>query len=538
MKQTRLHLWLLFDVFLWLCPSTCAQEFDVGDLAIQEALGLELGDEDCSIFGEGGCQDPSLLQTKALYNKAKEDMVLSPSERDSFADRSKTEAAMSPMSFFQMGEEVHSSSVGEVRINGSSVGESNSSVGEVHMQTDVAQEVRLVAAMGDEVGAHASDASRASRSSLRSKPVEKWQAAAFDVFPGRSSKQHTEKVDRSSSSFPQGQDYEPVKEQPSVMDLIYGHPLAALAAFAITFVLAALSGWTVGMAILRCHSSARSRPTGKALQPQAPFVKTDDDPFEVLSTPSTQVMKSEACGRSPSLCSQVVADDAVVWCTPENLEELLPSVGGYDCDFAKPRTTGKPVRLKVRIEGPLPGGPGPLGLVKAPFSQRNCVHYAAGAKQVRGRDDDMLNRQAKDGVDFQVSLVGAPDVTIDVLSHEVKLTGQLCASHTTTACHSFDSAPGPWQDFLLQATAEHSLVQQPDLQKEDLRGVILEFQERVLLVGSQVIMVGELVRDASGHLFIQPWRSNCTSAEEPWRTSWERLEASSCCSNVLVSYLQ
>lgn len=531
MKQTRLHLWLLFDVFFWLCPSTCAQEFDVGDLAIQEALGLEFDDEDCSIFGNGDCQDPSLLQTKALYNKAREDMVLSPSERDSFADRSKTEAATSPMSFFQMGEEVHSSSVGEVRMNGSSVGESNSSVGEVHMQTDVAQEVRLVAAMADEVGAHASapsfDASRTSQSSLRSKPMEKWQAAAFDVFPGRSSKQHT-----------QGQDKEAVKEQPSVMDLIYDHPLAALAAFAITFVLAALSGWTVGMAILRCRSSARSRPTGKPMQPQAPFVKTDDDSFEVLSIPPTQVMKSEGCGRSPSPCSHVVADDAVVWCTPENLEELLPSVGGYDCDFAKPRTTGKLVRLKVRIEGPLPGGPGPLGLVKAPFTQRNCVHYAAGAKQVRGRDDDMLNRQAKDGVDFQVSLVGAPDVTIDVLSHEVKLTGQLCASHTTTACHSFDSAPGPWQDFLLQATAEHSLVQQPDLQKEDLRGVILEFQERVLLVGSQVIMVGELVRDASGHLFIQPRRSNSTSAEEPWRTSWERLEASSCCSNVLVSYLQ
>lgn len=536
MKQARLHLWLLFDVFFWLCPSTCAQEFEIGDLAIQEALGLEIGEEDCSIFGEGGCQDQSLLQTKALYNKARENMVLSPSETVSFADRGKTETELSPLSFFQMGEEV---SVGEVRMNGSSVGESNSPVGEVHMQTDAAQEMRLVAAIRDEAGATASapvlsDVSHTSQASLRSKPVEKWQAAAFDVFPGHSSKQLTEEVDRSSSS------------QTSLINLMYGHPLAALAAFTITFVLAALSGWTVGMAILRCRSPARSLPKDKssatsvprdAVQAQAPFVKTEDDSFDVLSTPPPQVMKLEGCGRSPSPCAQVVADDAIVWCTPENLEELLPSVGGYDCDFAKPRTTGKPVRLKVRIEGPLPGGPGPLGLVKAPFTQRNCVHYAAGAKQVRGRDDEMLNRQAKDGVDFQVSLVGSPGVTIDVLSHEVKLTGKLCASHTTTACHSFDSAPGLWQDFFLQATAEHSLVQQPNLQKEELRGVIFEFQERVLLVGSQVVIVGELVRDASGHLFIQPWRSNFTPAEESWRTSWERLEASSCESNVLVSYL-
>lgn len=537
MKLTRLlNFWLLVDSLSWL-SSSCAQEFDLDDLAIQEALGSELMDEDCSIFGGQDCQDQALLQTKALYNKAKEDLVLSPTVRDAVTDDAKTDNIESVLSFFQMGEEVHSSSVGEVRINGSWVREFNSSVGEVHSQTNATQEVSSVAVTSDEAGAalapRLSEASHSDQASLRAK----WQAAAFDVFPGHYSEQHTGKVDRSSPSLSQGQHSEPVKEQPSITDLFFGHPLASLAMLTLAFVLAAVFGWTVGMAILAWRGSARSRPTVKASAPsepcdaQLPSVETEAS--DVLSAPPTHVMKG--FGRSLPPSSQAVADDDIVWCTAENLEELLPTVGGYDCDFAKPRSTGKPVRLKVRIEGPLPGGPGPLGLVKAPLTQQNCVHYAANTKQVRGRDDAILNRQEKNGVDFQVSLLGAPHVTIDVLSHEVELTGQHDTS-TTTMYQSFETAPGACQDFLLQALAERSPAKNPKTHKEELRGVVFEFQERVLLVGSQVAIVGELVRDASGHIFIQPWRCSSRRAEESWRTSWERPD-SLAHNSVLVSYL-
>mmetsp|Transcript_64940 Transcript_64940/g.155049 ORF Transcript_64940/g.155049 Transcript_64940/m.155049 type:complete len:414 (-) Transcript_64940:51-1292(-) len=149
-------------------------------------------------------------------------------------------------------------------------------------------------------------------------------------------------------------------------------------------------------------------------------------------------------------------------CGSDDLEALLPRCGGYDCALSKPASSGRAVRLLARIEGPLPGGPPPLGLLRAPVSKQSCVFFSA----------DERNGRRTEGLDFQVSLVGAPSVLVDVSGCELQLESNPKAS-------------------------------------EDL-----------LQVGAEVVLCGELLRDSRGRLCLQPWDWQ-REASEPWRTSWE-----------------
>ena len=134
---------------------------------------------------------------------------------------------------------------------------------------------------------------------------------------------------------------------------------------------------------------------------------------------------------------QLVREAAV--CGEANLEQVLPSAAGYDCALSKPVSSGRPVKLLCRIEGPLPGGPPPLGLLRAPLSQRSCVCFTAVA-------EGAAPRKAAEGVDFQVSLVGAPWIRIDVQGHEVKLLDT--PENAYTPYQAFGDLPKHWKNFV------------------------------------------------------------------------------------------
>ena len=199
-----------------------------------------------------------------------------------------------------------------------------------------------------------------------------------------------------------------------------------------------------------------------------------------------------------------------VACTEANLEQILPSAAGYDCALSKPVSSGQPLKLLCRIEGALPGGPPPLGLLRAPLSQRSCVCFRAVA-------EGSAPKKAAEAVDFQVSLVGAPWIRIDVQGHEVKL---LNAEGAYTPYQVFGDLPKHWKNFVSPERDSKFLFGLPSPQPPAPEGQF-RFREDVLQVGSEVVLCGELIRDSSGRVFLQPWQAQSDGADAFLRTSWE-----------------
>jgi len=101
---------------------------------------------------------------------------------------------------------------------------------------------------------------------------------------------------------------------------------------------------------------------------------------------------------------------------------------------------------------------------------------------------------------------------------------------------AFETLPQHLQDFLLPDASRdalrpyHVTAAERAKLREQMQGAHFSFQESALLVGSEVLLIGELLRDASGRLSLQPWRDFKQTQQESrgpetWRTSWE-LEGS------------
>jgi len=244
----------------------------------------------------------------------------------------------------------------------------------------------------------------------------------------------------------------------------------------------------------------------------------------IKAPPVAQLMsETENPGRVRALVAKVPR------CEGAEVERRLPVAGGYDCTIPKPISSHEMLRLEARIDGPLTG----CMPLTAPLTQRSCVLYSTVVS--RERHDGMHPVPvafASSSVDFSVSLLKAPNISIIVNGEDVSLfdvCGGRCAEQRVLS-----QAPDHWQDFVLarRSGAEHPAHGSADGWRVGgcQAAVPIEFQECALLVGASVTLLGELHRGADGLLNLRPWQGHVGGPEEPsvavatesWRTSWER----------------
>ncbi|CAE7839320.1 unnamed protein product [Symbiodinium sp. CCMP2592] len=120
-------------------------------------------------------------------------------------------------------------------------------------------------------------------------------------------------------------------------------------------------------------------------------------------------------------------------------------------------------------------------------------------------------------------------IRIDVLGHEVKLLEVHEASEheTFTPYQAFGDLPKHWKHFICpvpEPKVSFLPVPPPAPASAALERELFRFREDLLQVGSEVILCGELIRDSSGRIFVQPWQESFENSSS-WRTSWE-LEGS------------
>mmetsp|Transcript_89517 Transcript_89517/g.252181 ORF Transcript_89517/g.252181 Transcript_89517/m.252181 type:complete len:731 (-) Transcript_89517:88-2280(-) len=181
--------------------------------------------------------------------------------------------------------------------------------------------------------------------------------------------------------------------------------------------------------------------------------------------------------------------------------------------FGLPGHVGRPVPplspgLLMRIQGRVATTPG-TALV-APFSGRPCVFYSASVTRL-GRQDGVHQPPLAfhtASVDFTIEVTDAPDLKIVVHGQDVSLFG-MCEGQKSWE-RTLEDSPDGWRGFLLahllaRGGSEPSahITHCVDLGSD---GVILEFRECALLVGSEVTCAGEVARDRNGGLGLYPWR--------------------------------
>mmetsp|Transcript_154418 Transcript_154418/g.474602 ORF Transcript_154418/g.474602 Transcript_154418/m.474602 type:complete len:593 (-) Transcript_154418:33-1811(-) len=215
--------------------------------------------------------------------------------------------------------------------------------------------------------------------------------------------------------------------------------------------------------------------------------------------------------------------EAMPVCPGSEVDRQLPASCGYDCALSKPVSSGRPLRLQAHVVGPLAGS-----ALTAPLSQRACVHFTASvSEKASDRASPVPVASCTEGVGFLVSLVDAPDVRIEVCGQDISLFD--VRGGRLRERQGFAAAPEHWQDFTL---FHRTLQPVNECQASFLRSKdspALDFEEHALLVGADVTLVGELLRDASGKLSLQPWPGELlqpirppSAGREAWRTSWER----------------
>lgn len=225
-------------------------------------------------------------------------------------------------------------------------------------------------------------------------------------------------------------------------------------------------------------------------------------------------------------------------CTAAEIEQRLPTGGGYDLAFSKPLSSCQLLRLEGRVRGPI-AGRGPLTAappaLTAPLTGQPCVIYSAS-----------VSRQVHDGMhaapvafssastDFSVALLDAPHIHIELSGESVSLF-DLCGGRLVERC-SLANCPERWQDFtLVHRTTPGNDWTTSFISRTETS--ILEFQECALFVGAVVTLVGELHRGADGTLTLRPLQSNSKAAvssqtpgtprlrsilTEKLRASWDR----------------
>lgn len=195
-----------------------------------------------------------------------------------------------------------------------------------------------------------------------------------------------------------------------------------------------------------------------------------------------------------------------------HIDKHLPKSSGYDCSFSKPVSSGRALRLQVRVESPLCGVP-----LTAPLSQKPCVLYSASVSSPSHEGvNPMSVAYAADSQPFIVSLLDAPDVRIEVRGDEVSLF-EMSEGLRAESAH-FNSVPNHWQAFAISrrlSATHHS----PPLSRLYAEDPVLDFQECALHVGSIITCVGELRRREDGVLTLHPWLSHLGETEPAGRRS-------------------
>jgi len=141
-----------------------------------------------------------------------------------------------------------------------------------------------------------------------------------------------------------------------------------------------------------------------------------------------------------------------------------------------------------------------------PFSEKTCVFYSASVShprhdEIRQPPVAFSTKQTK----FSLELQDAPGVRI-------RVTGDVSLFNMQTGHeewqHAFTEAPKNWCSFVL-----NNLVSSTDASVHfkkclDLGsdGVILDFRESALLLGSHVSCVGQVVKDANGRWTLRAWQ--------------------------------
>lgn len=417
------------------------------------ALGQELEREDCSLLGGRDCDaGTAFLQTKSAY-------------------RSLGATDMAP-SFFQTAEEVTSETVGVV--HGGHGSRDAEGVGEVHLD--------------------------------RSRQMREWQEDAVEIYADTRANAHSASAAKTAVTVVAAtlSDSRGALTKMQVFLSASGLWLAVLFTLVIFLVGAMLARYVTSKGEKEQIENGESAPTAKEDVEEAA-------PVQFIPQPIGEPKERVSYDTGQSLCSELrrcFQEARLIG--EEDLSSCLPEASGYDCALTRPANSGEALRMLVRIEGPLPGGPPPLGLLRAPLSQRSCVFFSAAVQESRAArekaDSSMpLLEKKVDAVDFQVSLVGAPSVRIDVSGSDLRLLD--VSEDNWTPAQQLDSLPPPWRDFLSSDVATGSFC----------------FREDVLLVGSQVVLCGELLRDSRGRIFLQPWEWSSTPevGRESWRTSWE-----------------
>jgi len=166
----------------------------------------------------------------------------------------------------------------------------------------------------------------------------------------------------------------------------------------------------------------------------------------------------------------------------------------------QPMSPGILTRIRGRIVAK------PEGTLAAPFSGRSCVLYSASVsrKRLDGIHSPPLAFHTA-GNDFMIEMLDVP-MSLAVHSHDVDLFDM--ADGLQERDQSFTGAVDQSRAFVMAhlvpaADASAHFQSCVDLSSD---GTVLEFRECALLEGSMVTCVGEVARDRSGELGINPWR--------------------------------
>lgn len=211
--------------------------------------------------------------------------------------------------------------------------------------------------------------------------------------------------------------------------------------------------------------------------------------------------------------------------TGDELQQLFPGHGGYDCLHVQPKAPAGAVRLEGRVVA------SSHNVLKAPLARRSCVLFSTSASTVRldGVRAPPTAFYAMNS-DFELELQGEHSSRGSAQAH-IRIRGRDAALFDVTSGWRLErtvlaDAPEHLQDFLHAHRAPG--VDIPDTTE------VLDFTECSLAVGARVTCVGELRREPTGELCLWPLQSNVASPSTTGHiregvyggmsglTSWER----------------
>lgn len=201
-----------------------------------------------------------------------------------------------------------------------------------------------------------------------------------------------------------------------------------------------------------------------------------------------------------SFRSEPPKDPSVV--AKARVEQLAVTTATYLDRFLVDGMSSKECQLQ-RLQGKIIAvGNKPL---VAPLSSQPCVMYSASV--VPWQDSDVPCPPIayhSAGESFAIQVAGSSNLELHIDSTEVRLVGK--PKSLLSVQHPLGHAPEAMRAFCLaHGVSAHSVG-----------GVcntsgILDFRERALLVGSEVTVVGEVIRDVKGVLRVLPWQPPATT---------------------------